>query len=106
VIGKHKLIGVQVLLKGDQGLAQGPAAAARPGWAIERQRCPERIPAFSVQKRPGNRQIAGGIATPPVSLLFAIFRLPARAPCGRALWVAGAGIPRGRTPLLLARYGP
>src|SRR5580658_7057048 len=46
----------------EQGLPQGPAAGTCPGGLIGRERPAERLPAFSREERPGDDQIAGGVA--------------------------------------------
>src|SRR3712207_2680091 len=46
----------------DQGLPQGPTATSCPGRVIEGQGRVERLPAFSGEERPRDRQIARGIA--------------------------------------------
>src|SRR5437879_5098320 len=38
----------------DQGLPQGPGAAASPCARVERKHCAEGFPAFAAEKRPGN----------------------------------------------------
>ena len=46
----------------DERFPQRPAAAARPGLFVERQRVTERLAAVAGKLRPGDRQVAGGIA--------------------------------------------
>src|SRR6267154_5259024 len=48
----------------DRGLPQSPGAAASPCAGVERKHCAEGFPAFAVEKRPGDGQIACGVANP------------------------------------------
>ncbi|ESX36509.1 hypothetical protein X763_16185 [Mesorhizobium sp. LSHC432A00] len=57
------LVGV-VSGNGDQRLPQRPAAAARPGRFIDVDGGTERLPAVALEERPGDRQVARGIADP------------------------------------------
>src|SRR6266487_2508447 len=55
-------IGALIVGQGDQPDGQGPAATARPGRIIDRERCAEDGTGLGGEERPRDLQVACGIA--------------------------------------------
>jgi len=53
---------VQVVLEGDHGLRQRPAASSRPRAVVDVERLTEARSCLRVEDGPGNLHVAGGIA--------------------------------------------